>query len=270
MATNYMSTAQSKTPYVDLYNAYEQQAKAKGDTYKANVQNQFDTSKKAVEQDFDRGSQEQYINYKQGEKALPEQLNKAGIGGGAAESSLIRLKSAYGGTLGDLAATKNTNIGNLESTRLQNVTDYEANAKQDLQDAYSSYMAKQVAYDQELKAADLKTFLNTYQDQYQSSAAASQAINSIPADDINRAEKIQYLQGLKSALSAQEVAQQQAVAKAYASSGTTGSAPKVIKKVVPLDAPKTTKKTTSSYFPSTTRSAGQTIIDEFGYGSLKK
>lgn len=266
-----MSTAQSKTPYIDLYKAYEQQSKQKGDTYKANVENQFNTSKKAVEQDFDKGAQEQYINYKQGEKALPEQLNKVGIGGGAAESSLIRLKSAYGGTLGDLEANKNTNIGGLESTRLQNITDYEAKAKQDLNNAYSSYMQKQAEYDQKLKAADLNTFLDTYQDIYQSSGAAQRAIDSLASsNDINKSEKIQYLRGLFSVLSVQEKAQQEAIAKAYrassASSGGSGggggggggSTPDIDPVAL------------NSLFPSPTKSASQTIIDQFGRGPLNK
>ena len=82
------------------------------------------------------------------------------------------------------------------------------------------------------------------------------------------------MRGLFSVLSVQEKAQQEAIAKAYRASsassarsggsgggggGGGGGAPK-IDPVAP--------KTTSSFFPSPTKSASQTIIDQFGRGPL--
>ena len=202
--TNYKSTAQSKTPYMDLYNAFKEQTETKGGEYKENLRKQADITKGQVEQEYGKGAEEQYVSLKQQQKQLPAQLRTMGLGGGAAESSLIKLKSAYGQGLGALQEAKGQELSDIERSYLSSVSDYNLAQKQSLEDAYADYMAKQVAYDQQIKEQELSDFLNTYQSTYTTPSSIDSAIANLQSStDVNKDSKISYLQAHRNVLQQQ-------------------------------------------------------------------
>ena len=212
--TNYKSTAQSKTPYMDLYNAFKEQTETKGGEYKENLRKQADITKGQVEQEYGKGAEEQYVSLKQQQKQLPAQLRTMGLGGGAAESSLIKLKSAYGQGLGALQEAKGQELSDIERSYLSSVSDYNLAQKQNLEDAYADYMAKQVAYDQQIKEQELSDFLNTYQSTYTTPSSIDSAIANLQSStDVNKDSKISYLQAHRNVLQ-QQIADAKADAKA--------------------------------------------------------
>ena len=212
MATNYKSTAQSKTPYMDLYSAFEEQTKKKGNTYKTKLKEQYDVSRGDGGRAYDTSAEEQYVNYMQQQRALPEELASAGITGGAAESSLIRLKAGYGQGLGNIERQRASSLSDLQKSYMSSLSDYEQAQTQQLEDAYARYMEKQAAYDEQLrqeelarqeaqKEQEMEDFLNTYQSMYTNKSAIQSAINTLAnSDDLNKDRKIAYLKAYRNAL----------------------------------------------------------------------
>ncbi len=68
-----------------------------------------------INRNNDIASKQAYVNYKQNERALPEELARVGVTGGASESALIKLKNAYTSALERLSNQKNADLGTAEN-----------------------------------------------------------------------------------------------------------------------------------------------------------
>lgn len=99
---------------------------------------------------YDTSARQNYINYMQAQKNLPDQLNALGIRGGASESSLIRLGSNYG-----------TNVAANESARQTALRDLERQYKDKLFDAEQDYN-KQVAAINDAYSNDYKSYMDSF------------------------------------------------------------------------------------------------------------
>lgn len=103
--------------YAGYYNDYQQKQQALADQQTA-----------AKNASYDRAQNANYINYMLAQKALPEQMARLGLSGGASESSLMRQNTNYANTRfnteagrqNDINAINQTMNTNLENFRVEN------------------------------------------------------------------------------------------------------------------------------------------------------
>lgn len=95
--------------YEGIVNEYNQRQ-----TEQANKQAQ------ARNADYDKQQNENYINYMMAQRALPEQLARLGLSGGASETSQLRANMNYANQRGATNLNRNTEIAGI-NTNLQNL-----------------------------------------------------------------------------------------------------------------------------------------------------
>lgn len=140
--------AYSTQRYDNLYTEFEKKQKE-------NVEKQ----KAQTTEDYNKQLKEAYISKMQNQRALNENLEKAGIRGGATETSNIRLAANYQGTRNSLNEQKNKALQQIDDTASDNLFNY----KQTNDAAKLSYIEQREAEDRQLaqaaaeekKAADL-------------------------------------------------------------------------------------------------------------------
>jgi hypothetical protein len=106
-----------RNKYTGYYNTYQQQ--------QANLAQQQRTAREASAA---RQQNANYINYMLATKALPEQMARMGLSGGATESSILRQNTNYNNTRyntdvarqNDINAINQTYMGNLDRFRMEN------------------------------------------------------------------------------------------------------------------------------------------------------
>ena len=76
--------------------------------YETNLRNQAAQQTAANNQAFDKQQNANYINYMMAQKAMPEQMARMGLTGGATESSIVRMNTNYANTRGNTEAQRNT------------------------------------------------------------------------------------------------------------------------------------------------------------------
>lgn len=153
----YIST-NSKNPYQDIYNQYAKaQEQVKADNQKAwETRRANDTAQ--VNSNYDSSSKTNYLNYMRQQNALPSQLQRLGVNGGANESALLRLNTAYGQNVANNENARNSAISSLNNTYENEWTDYLNNYNQNLAQALTEAQQNDITYQRELSERDLQQF----------------------------------------------------------------------------------------------------------------
>lgn len=199
-ANNY-SFANSNSPYAEIYNQY---AKQQGD-----LRNQFvkqletnkanDTNKSNA--NYDNTAKQNYIKYMQQSRQLPESLNALGVNGGAAESSLIRLKTNYGNNVATNEANRNTAINDINNNYANKLTSYDEEFQNKLNTAYLTQMENQRKWEQEQREKDLQYFANSITGRFKTVGEYQTLINQLSSSsDPNKDYKIALAQQAMNAL----------------------------------------------------------------------
>ncbi|WP_425755089.1 hypothetical protein ACPW7J_09455 [Ihubacter sp. rT4E-8] len=132
------------------YEAYAQQSKENAEKQKQYYQRMYDENSKNINTNYDRSANTAYINYRQGQKALPEQLSQYGVSGGASESANLKLQAAYGSNLANNEFYRNSDIANARQNMITGMNDIDSVLNASLASAYAENMANRANYAQEL------------------------------------------------------------------------------------------------------------------------
>lgn len=189
------------SPYAEIYNQY---AKQQGD-----LRNQFvkqletnkanDTNKSNA--NYDNTAKQNYIKYMQQSRQLPESLNALGVNGGAAESSLIRLKTNYGNNVATNEANRNTAINDINNNYANKLTSYDEEFQNKLNTAYLTQMENQRKWEQEQREKDLQYFANSITGRFKTVGEYQTLINQLSSSsDPNKDYKIALAQQAMNAL----------------------------------------------------------------------
>lgn len=189
------------SPYAEIYNQY---AKQQGD-----LRNQFvkqletnkanDTNKSNA--NYDNTAKQNYIKYMQQSRQLPESLNALGVNGGAAESSLIRLKTNYGNNVATNEANRNTAINEINNNYANKLTSYDEEFQNKLNTAYLTQMENQRKWEQEQREKDLQYFANSITGRFKTVGEYQTLINQLSSSsDPNKDYKIALAQQAMNAL----------------------------------------------------------------------
>lgn len=148
MASNYSKSSQ---PYIDLYNNYKAEQTAVRDAYRRQLEADRDNALAKSNAEYDNTAKQNYINYMQTRKSLPEQLNALGIRGGASESSLIRMGSNYGSNVASNEASRNTALAALRQQYADKMAAYDEEYDNKLLQAYLTAVENQLNWDMQNK-----------------------------------------------------------------------------------------------------------------------
>ena len=145
--------ANSKTPYIDMYNDYAKQQKSIRDAYRKQIETDQTAAINSSNAEYDNTARQNYINYMQAQKRLPSELNAMGIRGGASESSLLRLGTNYGSNVASNEASRNAAIAALRQQYADKLASYDEEWDNKLQQAYLTAVENQLKWEQERRAS---------------------------------------------------------------------------------------------------------------------
>ena len=145
--------ANSKTPYIDMYNDYAKQQKGIRDAYRKQIETDQTAAINSSNAEYDNTARQNYINYMQAQKRLPSELNAMGIRGGASESSLLRLGTNYGSNVASNEASRNAAIAALRQQYADKLASYDEEWDNKLQQAYLTAVENQLKWEQEQQEA---------------------------------------------------------------------------------------------------------------------
>ena len=122
------------------------------DQYKTNQQGMANNQIASKNASYDRAQNANYINYMLAQKALPEQMARLGLSGGASESSALRQNTNYMNTRFNTEVGRQNDINAINQTMNTNLENYrmENDQKRDAEKASN----KSALYERQQKAAE--------------------------------------------------------------------------------------------------------------------
>lgn len=220
---NYISTT-STSPYQDIYKQFlaDQEAQKNQDRIAWESRKNQDTSK--LNSTYDTSSKQNYLNYMQNQKALPSQLQKLGVNGGASESALLRLNTAYGNNIANNESARNTALSELANTYEKEWGDYLNEYNTNLTNARTKAQENDIAYQRELDERDVQRFAASITGRFRSIKSYKNLINKLrKSNDPNKNYKIALAQQAMSALQAEKAKSSGGGGGGYGSSYGYGS-----------------------------------------------
>ena len=139
---------QEKDPYMDLYEAYQSQLQSNAASQKEYLQKMYGETADILNKNYDKSANNAYINYRQSQAQLPEQLSNLGITGGASESANLKLQSAYGTNLSNNEFSRNNDIASARRDLAQGTNEVDSDLNSQLANAYADYGLKSLEYKQ--------------------------------------------------------------------------------------------------------------------------
>lgn len=144
--------ANSKTPYIDMYNDYKKEQQGIRDAFRKQIEADRSSAETSSNAEYNNAARQNYINYMQARKRLPSELNALGIRGGASESSALRLGTNYGSNVASNEASRNTALANIRQQYEDKLAQYDEEWDNKLQQAYLTAIENQLKWEQEQKA----------------------------------------------------------------------------------------------------------------------
>ena len=206
-------------PYMDIYNQLKKSLELQRDNDFKTMQTTRDEDIAKSNAGYDNTARQNYVNYMQAQKRLPNELNALGIRGGASESSLIRLGTNYGSNVAANESARQGALNDIRSAYAKQVADYNKGLNERLAEAESTARENQINYEREKQEKDLEYFSGAIEGMFATKEGYQNFINQLAAsNDPNKYYKIQLAMKAMNQLAAEE----QKKAAASASSGGGG------------------------------------------------
>lgn len=189
------------SPYAEIYNQYAKQQGNLRDQFVKQLETNKANDTNKSNANYDNTAKQNYIKYMQQSRQLPESLNALGVNGGAAESSLIRLKTNYGNNIATNEANRNTAINDINNNYANKLTSYDEEFQNKLNTAYLTQMENQRKWEQEQREKDLQYFANSITGRFKTVGEYQTLINQLSSSsDPNKDYKIALAQQAMNAL----------------------------------------------------------------------
>ena len=168
----------SSTPYEDSYKKIADVYKDGATDQKKYLENSYKQQITGINSDYDRTANQAYVQYRQNQKALPSQLSRMGMTGGATENANIKLQTAYGANLANNEFNRNKALSDASISYNDRVNAVDTNLNQTLAGAYSSAVDKDTTYgiqqQEKAEAAAKSAEINTHNDTVNKQIAEAQ------------------------------------------------------------------------------------------------
>lgn len=135
-----------------LYDAYASKLEGMSAAQRAAAEARYKETLGLLNNNYDRNANYAYINYRQGQRELPEELSNMGVTGGASESANIKLQNAYGQNLANNEFSRGNDLTKARGNYNEALSGVDANLNAQLADAYANFAQQSLAYNQEKKA----------------------------------------------------------------------------------------------------------------------
>lgn len=181
----------TQTPYMDTYKTWANQQKKQrqADIAQMNKNREADVAKSNAS--YESAGRQNYINYMQAQKRLPDELNSMGIRGGASESSLIRLGTNYGSNVAANNQARISAENDIRNAYAQQLADYQRTYRERLSDAQKTARENQLTWEQHQVERDLEQFSSVIEGLYKSKKGYQKLIKRLKAsNDPNKKMKI--------------------------------------------------------------------------------
>lgn len=189
------------SPYAEIYNQYAKQQGNLRDQFVKQLETNKANDTNKSNANYDNTAKQNYIKYMQQSRQLPESLNALGVNGGAAESSLIRLKTNYGNNIATNEANRSTAINDINNNYANKLTSYDEEFQNKLNTAYLTQMENQRKWEQEQREKDLQYFANSITGRFKTVGEYQTLINQLSSSsDPNKDYKIALAQQAMNAL----------------------------------------------------------------------
>lgn len=144
-------------PYLEGQAAYEKMLQSNAAALKAELEKVYGEMIGGINTGYDRSANNAYVQYRQGQKALPEQLSQYGLNGGASESANLKLQAAYGTNLANNEYNRNSALSDVRQDKISRYADIDANTNSAIAEAYLQNMNNSIAWKQDQQdRADVK------------------------------------------------------------------------------------------------------------------
>ena len=202
-AVPYLTEQQVRDKYAKALTDYTNQRNTEADRARTQVNNQYDSAQR-----------QNYVNYMQNRRELPEQMARMGVSGGASETSALRAQTNYENNFNNAERSRGTELNNINNTLADTLNTYRMTADQNMNDEIAQNRQLRANYEKQLQQEAEQRFANTISG-YDSISEIDSLIKSISKKGVDT-WRIPYLRARRAELAA-ALAEQQA-----ASSGGGG------------------------------------------------
>lgn len=192
-AVPYLTEQQIRNNYAKALTDYTNQRNAEAERARAQVNSNFDNTQR-----------QNYVQYMQNQRELPEQLSRMGVTGGASETSALRARTNYENNFNNTERSRGTEIGNINNALADQLNTYRMTADQNMNDEIAQNRQLRANYEKQLQQEAEQRFANTISG-YDSIAGIDSEIARISASGEDT-WRIPYLRARRAELAAAQAA----------------------------------------------------------------
>lgn len=146
----YLTEQQIRNNYAKALTDYTNQRNAEADRARTQVNSNYDNTQR-----------QNYVQYMQNQKELPEQLARMGVTGGASETSALRARTNYENNFNNTERSRGTEIGNINNALADQLNTYRMTADQNMNDEIAQNRQLRANYEKQLQQEAEQRFANT-------------------------------------------------------------------------------------------------------------
>lgn len=192
-AVPYLTEQQIRNNYAKALADYTNQRNAEADRARTQVNSNYDNTQR-----------QNYVQYMQNQKELPEQLARMGVTGGASETSALRARTNYENNFNNTERSRGTEIGNINNALADQLNTYRMTADQNMNDEIAQNRQLRANYEKQLQQEAEQRFANTISG-YDSISGIDSEIARISASGVDT-WRIPYLRARRAELAAAQAA----------------------------------------------------------------
>lgn len=204
-AVPYLTEQQVRDKYAKALTDYTNQRNTEADRARTQVNNQYDSAQR-----------QNYVNYMQNRRELPEQMARMGVSGGASETSALRAQTNYENNFNNAERSRGTELNNINNTLADTLNTYRMTADQNMNDEIAQNRQLRANYEKQLQQEAEQRFANTISG-YDSISEIDSLIKNISKHGVDT-WRIPYLRARRAELAA-ALAEQQAAASSGGGGG---------------------------------------------------
>lgn len=149
-AVPYLTEQQVRDKYAKALTDYTNQRNTEADRARTQVNNQYDSAQR-----------QNYVNYMQNRRELPEQMARMGVSGGASETSALRAQTNYENNFNNAERSRGTELNNINNTLADTLNTYRMTADQNMNDEIAQNRQLRANYEKQLQQEAEQRFANT-------------------------------------------------------------------------------------------------------------
>jgi len=204
-AVPYLTEQQVRDKYAKALTDYTNQRNAEANRARATVNNEVNNTQR-----------QNYVQYMENKRDLPQMLARQGITGGASETSALRAQTNYENLYNNAENTRSARLGEINNNLADNLNTYRMTADQNMNDEIAQNRQLRANYEKQLQQEAEQRFANTISG-YDNISEIDSLIKSISKKGIDT-WRIPYLRARRAELAA-ALAEQQAAASSSGGGG---------------------------------------------------